>query len=647
MNRVLHDIPLTEALSVVRATLAQAHLAQPFGSETIPLDELASGRSLAEAVWARISSPSYTASAAEGFAVNAAKTVGATPEHPVVLKDPGQTIYVRCGDPLSRNTDAVVPLEQVEECDLPAGRGIRLRAPTVTGRNVNRLGDDMIASQLVLTAGRLLSAVDLGAIAAAGIRQIKVTRKIRVGIIPTGDELIKAGKTPKKGQTIELNSIVLASQIQTWGGEPTRLPIVADDEKAITRTIQKACKDMDLILVIAGSADGKGDQTARVLSQLGRLVFDHVAVRPGHELLFAMLSKPNGDQVPVFGMPGFPVSAALMMEVFIRPMMEVWTGSITDPAPEQTALLTRTITSPRHEDEFMRVSLARVNNQLLAIPLSRGEGQIYTLAQSDGMVRVPRGTSALKQGETVQVRTFCREEEIERTILMVGAYDASLDYLCEFLSRQRMRFVPINTGSIAGLKALQRNHAHLSGSNLVDPANKGITIDQIRDHLPGMRITAFHWVQRTQGLILAKGNPKGIRSITDLNRQDVSFLNREPGSGTRLLLDQYLRKVGLAESAIPGYATVENTHLAIAASVLSGKSDAGLGIEPAARALGLDFIPLFEEEFQLIVPEDILAGGWVDPILNLAQKTPFRKVINRLPGYRSPKIGEVAWQISS
>src|SRR5215213_6863791 len=341
MSVYLHDIPLSEAQARLKQALQDANLWRVLGSETIPLDEEALGRVTAEPIWAKLSSPHYHASAMDGFAVRAISTNGALPSKPITLEIGPEAKYVDTGDPLPDWANAVIPIENVESLDelgnitkeIRDPDSIRIRASVAPWSHVRPLGEDIVATQLVLPAGHILNPVDLGAIAASGHREITVACKPRVAILPTGTELVPIGSSLKAGDILEYNSLVLAAQIKAMGGKPTRFPITKDDFELICERVREAAQTHDLVLLNAGSSAGAEDFSAKVVEELGQLLVHGVAVRPGHPVIFGMLNRQSENLIPdtshvtpIIGVPGYPVSAALTIDIFVEPLIAKWLG---------------------------------------------------------------------------------------------------------------------------------------------------------------------------------------------------------------------------------------------------------------------------------------------------------------------------------
>ena len=659
MSVYLHDIPLAQAQARFQQALEEAGLWRILGEETLPLDENLLGRVLAEPVWAKVSSPHYHASAMDGFAVRARDTDGAGPSDPITFQIGPSARYLDTGDALPPEFDSVIPIENVESLD-DAGRltefirkpaFIRIRAAVAPWSHVRPLGEDIVATQLVLPAGHALRPADLGALAASGHTEVKVARRPRVAILPTGSELVPLGTELKAGDILEYKSLVLAAQVKAMGAAPTRYPVTADNFDLICERVQEAARGHDMILLNAGSSAGAEDFSARVVEKLGALLVHGVAVRPGHPVILGTVqrpldsgstdSRPSTPHIPIIGVPGYPVSAALTVDIFAEPILARWQGRRPLALPEQQAILTRKIVSPPGDDDYVRVAVGRVGEKLLAAPLSRGAGVITSLVRADGLVVLPRGEQGAEAGQSVSVRLYRSPSELDRTIFCIGSHDVILDLLAQYLSDHDRRFVSANVGSQGGLVALRRGEAHLAGSHLLDPETGEYNLAYLKQYLPGVPVKLMTLVGREQGLLVRRGNPKGLKSLGDLIRPRVQFVNRQRGAGTRVLLDYSLNRLGIAAENILGYNQEEYTHLGVAAAVASGRADCGLGIPAAAQALDLDFVPLFSERYDLVIPKEYADSPLLAPLFGVLTDDGFRRAVSSLPGYDVTAMGNV------
>lgn len=650
-NVYLQDIPLDEAWRRLTEALKAIGRWQPLEGEAVPVAQ-ALGRVTAQPIWAKVSSPAYHASAMDGYAVRAEDTASANDTHPLQLKLGMQAQYVDTGDPLPGWADAVIMIEHVQ----PIGDdAIEIRAPIAPWTAVRPLGEDMVATELVLPANHVLRPVDLGALAGSGHAVVNVRRQPRVAVIPTGTELITVEQAAqsgvKPGDIIEYNSIVLAAQVEQWGGAATRYPIVIDDFEQIKATVQDAASKHDLILINAGSSAGSEDFTARVVQELGTLLVHGIAVRPGHPVILGTITTQD-TAVPIVGVPGYPVSAALTGEIFVEPLIARWLGVPGRQKPMLSGTITRKLLSPMGEDEWVRVTAGRVGERIVAAPLSRGAGVITSLVRADGIVRIPRFSEGVNTGEEVTIELYTDPAEIDRTIVHIGSHDLTLDLLAQHLAEMtgeaslpdrstQRRFVSAHAGSLGGLIALRRGEAHLAGSHLLDPETGEYNFAYIERYLPNVPVVVVTLLRREQGLIVAPGNPKNITSLSDLARPEVRFVNRQRGAGTRVLLDYRLSQLGLAPEAVNGYAREEYTHLAVAAAVQSGAADCGLGVRAAARALNLDFVSVEWERYDFIIPQQFYESELLRPLLTLIRGEAFRQAVGALEGYDASGMGEV------
>jgi putative molybdopterin biosynthesis protein len=633
----LEDLALDEAWLRFETALTRAGGVDPPPAERVPLSE-ALGRITAEPVWAHLSSPHYHAAAMDGVAVRAADTAGATETTPRRLKIGEQAIWVDTGDPLPSGTDAVIMAEHVHTV---VEEIIEIMAAAAPWQHVRPLGEDIVATELVLPENHRLRPVDLGALAAAGHTSVSVRRRPRVAIIPTGTELVTYEDVErlKPGDIIEFNSLMLAGQVSEWGGIAERRPPVPDRRELLRAAVETALAEHDIVVVNAGSSAGSEDYTAAVLGELGEVVVHGVAIRPGHPVVLAVARGK-----PVLGLPGYPVSTVLTAEIFLRPLVYRLQGRIALRRPTMTATISRKLLSPIGEDEFVRVTLGQVDDRVIATPLTRGAGVVMSLVRADGLVQIPRFSEGVHAGAEVTVELLRDPAEVANTIVVTGSHDLALDLLASHLRgfAPDIRLTSANVGSLGGLLALKRRDAHMAGSHLLDEETGEYNWPFVERLLPGEDILLVNLAYRDQGMIVLPGNPQELRSLDDLTRPDVRFVNRQKGSGTRVLLDYHLKQRGIQPERIVGYEREEYTHMAVAADVLSGTATVGLGILAAARALGLEFIPLFKERYDLVVPRRHWESALFEPLRQTLASPAYREAVVDLGGYDVTNMGSLA-----
>jgi molybdopterin molybdotransferase/putative molybdopterin biosynthesis protein len=596
------------------------------------------GRFTASPVIAALSAPHYHGAAMDGIAVRAEDTFGATEFAPRALKlgtGDGRFAYVDTGSALPSWANAVVMIERVFRLD---NRHVEVRQAAVPWQHVRLVGEDVVATEPVLSRGHRIRPADLGALLAAGVERVAVAVRPRVAILPTGSELIEPGAGAAPGRVIEFNSRMLAAYVLEWGGDPRRLPPVPDDLERLRSAIARAIAEHDVVLVIAGSSAGEHDFTAEAVGAVGEVIAHGVDVMPGKPAILAVAAAK-----PVIGVPGYPVSAVVIAHEFVRRVLARALGVAPAEPDRALATLPRKIPSRLGLEEIVRVTVGRVGGRLVANPLGRGAGVITTMVKADGILRIPPNVEGLNAGEEVEIELLRRHEEIERTILASGSHDLSLAILEDCLKRREpgARISATNVGSIAGLAALGRGEAHVAGCHLLDPLSGEYNLADVRRLLADRRVRVVNLVRRRQGLIVARGNPKHIERLEDLTRPDVQFVNRQPGAGTRVLLDLRLAELGMRAPQIRGYEREEFTHMAVAVAVRSGIADAGLGIHQAAAALALDFVPIDVEDYDLVLLEEFAASDLGALLLEVIGSADFARAVAALAGYDTSRSGSV------
>jgi putative molybdopterin biosynthesis protein len=501
-----------------------------------------------------------------------------------------------------------------------------------------------------------------------------VRRAPVVAVIPTGDEIRPIGAALKPGELPDTNSLMLAAQAADAGCEVVRHEVVPDDPERIVATVREAAAEADLVIVIAGSSAGRDDYTAEVVAEAGTLAVHGVAVRPGHPVVLGVVAGEEGDSgaasavagpaaasavagpaaasadaapaagpaTPVLGAPGYPVSAALTFDIFAAPLLARLEGAPPPDWPRARARLARKLASNMGSDDWVRVRLGRVNDSLVATPLPRGAGVLTSLVRADGLLVVPAPLEGHHAGEEVEVRLLRGVGEIERTIVATGSHDLVLDLAASALRAgdPGIALASSNVGSLAGLAALRDGLCHVAGSHLLDPDTGEYTLPWIERLMPDRDLAVVRLTHREQGLIVAPGNPLGLKGIRDLTRPDLRYVNRQRGAGTRVLLDHLLTAEGIRPEQVGGYAREEHTHLAVAAAVAAGRADCGLGVLAAARAFGLDFVPVTKEPYDLVLERASLDAELLAPLWELLASDEFRAQVDALGGYDTTAMGQ-------
>ena len=391
-----------------------------------------------------------------------------------------------------------------------------------------------------------------------------------------------------------------------------------------------------MVVFGAGSSAGSKDFTREVFERVGRVLCHGIATMPGKP---TVLGEARGKLL--VGAPGYPVSSVVCFEDVLAPVV-AWLSR--RPAPERqriTARLSRKTPSKIGMEEIVRLAVGRVGGDFVAVPLARGAGMITSLTKAQAVLRIPPESEGLAQDARVEVELLAPAETLADVLVHVGSHDNTLDLIANELMglAHPVQLVSSHVGSEGGLAALKSGSAHFAGSHIFDPATSDFNFPSLARYIPDLPVLVVNLAIRHQGLIVAKGNPKGIRGVADLAREDVLFINRQRGAGTRILLDHHLNVAGIPAGKVRGYEREEATHMAVAVNVLTGAADCGLGIFSAAKALGLDFAPLAHERYDLIIPKAFAADPKIEALLALVRSPGFKAQIEALGGYETPLTG--------
>ena len=603
--------------------------------------EDALGRVTAEPVFARLSAPSYHAAAMDGIAVRAEGTYGTTEKVPRILKIGRDAIWINTGQVLPGEYNAVIMVEKLHQID---EANLEIRSTAYPWQNIRKVGEDIVATQLLIPQNHVIRPYDMGALITAGVSRISVRKMPVVTIIPTGTELVSHRNISgleylKEGQIIESNSVTLSGLVKDSHGIPLVKEVIPDYEYSIRDALLKAVEsDTDVVIINAGSSAGSKDYTAGIIAELGKVLVHGVAMMPGKPTILGEINDK-----PVIGNPGYTVSAVLSFEQFVKPLLY----SLQDLRLKEKKTISvrpsRNIPSKLGTEEFLRVNIGNVNGRAVATPLPRAAGSVTTLTRAEGIVRIPALSEGITQEEDVAAELLVDEEELKNTLVIIGSHDITLDVIADEIRKggKDIRVSSGNVGSLGGLMAIKKGVSHLGGAHLLDTETGEYNISYIEKYLKGTRVSVFHLVLREQGLIVQKDNPKGIKGLNDLIMEDVTFVNRQAGSGTRILFDYKLKESRLKPSQIKGYDHEEYTHMAVAVDVLSGAADCGMGIYAAAKALDLDFIAMVREQYDLIIPSSHLENKNIIELISTIRSDGFRERVKALGGYDPGKSGEL------
>lgn len=609
------------------------------GIETIDV-VTSKGRVLAEPAVAAVSAPNFHAAAMDGIAVDAAHTFGASEDAPVKLVVGETAFWVNTGHPLPEHTNAVIMIEHLNVLD---DQNIDIEAPVFPWQNVRKMGEDIVATELLFPRKHRVNAYSLGALLSGGVFRVDVYKRPKVLIIPTGSELRQwhdiQPSSLKPGDVIESNSSVLGGLCEDHCADYEIHAMLKDNLENIKNNVKEAVtQGYDMVCIIGGSSAGSEDFAKPVITSLGEIYVHGVTMMPGKPVMFGRIFD-----TPVFGIPGYPVSAIVAFELFAGPLllhMQRLPQKIVEKADVMPA---RKMASKLGQEEFVRVKIGSVDGRLVSSQLPRGSGSITTLTEADGVIRIPRHIEGLPADEPVEASLLRPLSAIENTIVITGSHDNTIDLLADEIKRTNgnVGISSSHVGSMGGLMAVKNKACHVAGVHLLNPDDGSYNISYIKKYLKDENIWLVNLVMRDQGLIIPKGNPEQIQSIEDIRNRNLRFINRQAGSGTRILFDYKLRETGISPEDINGYDDDEYTHMSVAAAVLSGRASAGLGIQAAANALGLDFIAVVTEQYDLVIPDRFYDTDKIQVLLQTIRTQSFQERVSLLGGYSTRRTGEV------
>jgi len=595
---------------------------KPLGFEEIPLFD-AFGRVLAEDVYSEVDVPPFDRAAMDGYAVKAADTFGAREDKPVKLKiigkvkvgfkpeihvNRGEAAEIGTGAPMPSGANAVVMVEYTEE----ENGYVKIFKPVVPGENIQPAGSDIMVGELVLREGQLLTSREIGVLAAIGKISVKVYRKPKVAVISTGDEIVKSGEKLPYGKIYDINGHSIFSAVKECGGEPIFIGIARDDVREIIDMIREGFEKADIVITSGSTSAGVKDVLYQIVDQLGEpgVIVHGIKIKPGKPTVIAVV-----DNKPLFGLPGYPTSALTIFRLIVAPVIRKMAG-LPPVVQEDTvsAILKTRIYAPPGRKYLVSVSLAKdKDGNLVAVPTPGGSGTITNLANADGYFEIPEDVEFVDEGERVQVKLFSKDIKLP-DLVFIGSHCLGVDLIYKLMRKHwpniNMRI--LNVGSTGGFMAIKRGEADIAGVHLLDEKTGTYNVPFIEKFGLKNKAVLVRGYIREQGFIVAKGNPKDFQGFPDLLREDIRFINRNKGSGTRTLIDIELKKLARKLnlpfeeliSKIKGYDVEAKTHSAVASAVLHGKADVGLGIRTVAEMFNLEFIPVAEENYDFLISID-------------------------------------------
>jgi putative molybdopterin biosynthesis protein len=587
-------------------------------------------------VLSRRNLPQYPASAVDGFALKASDTANASPRTPARIPE-GSYGWVNTGGGVDRAFDSVV---MVEDTSMD-GSALLVAKMTTKGENIRPEGEDVTKGQVIARRGDPLDAFLIPLLIASGYSTASVPRLPRTIFIPTGDEIIPAaewvrGDGGEWGRVPETNSYMLKKLFQDWGFPLEIHGLVRDDEGLIREAALKSLEVYDLVIIGAGTAKGKRDHSAEVIEKLSDPLFRGVRMKPGRPVIAGV----RGNK-PLVALPGFPMSALVTCWSIINPLLKRLYGETSAPAPEEAVGSAETLNTKfllHHSSqpgvlEWLRIKCGEIDGTIYSWPLPAGASSTFSIADADGFAILAPSTLEVPKGSDIRI-LLRKKVDLKKRIVYQGSNDPAIERIVSYVRKRGGDLAIRSVGSLGGLSALARGEGHVASCHLLDP-EKGVYNDSYIERLDETRSwRRIKLFKRQQGFLVRKGNPAGIHSVKDLAVTGAFFVNRQPGAGTRVLFDHLLKEAGIDPGLINGYDNIAITHYEAAARIPGGSAVATLGVKAAAEAFGTDFIPVTEEDFELVIPERFIDHPGILILLEALSDERWRSEVDSLGGYR-------------
>ena len=626
-NLYLHTISVEEAYNKYFDALKEKNILSNQVEEVKTVDAL--NRITSEAIYARCNSPLFNAASMDGICVDSKITKNASEENPIILKLGVDYKIVDTGDAIKPPFDAVIMAEDVIEIDEET---VKIVSPISGWENIRPIGEDIVIGEMILESNHEIKPIDIGALIAGGISKIKCHKKMTVGIIPTGDEIVNMKDEPKEGDIIDSNSYIIKALVEASYGIGNRYDIVKDDYEKIKSKLKESIKNNDVTIINAGSSAGTEDYTVHILREIGEVIVHGVSMKPGKPVILSIV-----DGKPVIGLPGYPMSAYLAFDLFVKPILT----RKKEVNEEIDAVSSKRLISSLKHREFVRVKVGKIDDKYVAAPLNRGAASQMSMVKADGIMIIPQNSEGVEAGELCKVKLLKNKSAIDNTLISIGSHDILMDIVSDIIARNSdsVTLSSTHVGSMGGLLALKRNETIIAPTHLLDENTGVYNISILKELFGEGKVSLIKGFNRIQGLMVKKGNPLNIKGIEDLTK--CRFVNRQRGAGTRVLLDYKLKKLGIDQSLIDGYDKELSTHMAVAASVKSPYSDCGMGVKSAADSMGLDFIEVGVEEYDFAIYTKNLEDKKVQYFLETIKSQELHDKLVELGGYGFEHVGQI------
>ncbi len=626
-------VDFEKAEKILDDKLKQLNIILRLKKETVKTEN-SIGRITATPIYAKKSVPSFSSSAMDGIAVRAEDTKFVSPKNPKKLYKDKDFQYINTGFPIPSGFNAVIKIEDV---NIISEDVVEIEKSVPFFNNVRQIGEDVQEGEMILPSYFKITPECSALLYSSGIYELEVLKKPKAALLPTGSEIVKRGEKLKKGTVYETNSIFIEHHLKEMGFNVHTFEPEPDIISDLENLTKRLVKEYDLLFILSGTSSGEKDYSPAIIEKLGKIHFHGVNYIPGKPFCFGEIEKK-----PVFCIPGFPGAAAGVVRDFIKKASFHFT--LYDDTKESIkAYSAFNIPLKLGMKEFLKVKVGKVKGEYTFYPLKRGSSVLKPFIEKDGLLISSPSEEGVNENEVKNIMIFKRKELIEKNIVFIGSNDFLIYELRNFLRKKdyELDLTIIHTGSLGGIFALKKEKTNLTGIHLFDPEEEMYNLTYIKKHLKGKKIVLMNLSYRSQGILVKKGNPKNIKSLKDLTRSDVTFINRQLGSGTRILLDYLLKKEEINKEEINGYEREVFTHLEAGISVNEGEADCAVGIYPVSKILDLEFIEIGKEKYDLIFEYNFFNSNGFNLLNEIINSKAFEKKANELGGYDLKDKGKI------
>ncbi len=630
-NTYLNCITLEDALSMSLTESKKLNI----GNEEVlhTIDNNIIDKVLSKSIYSKNSQPFYNQSAMDGIAVIVENIDDVYEDNPQVLEINKDYVYVDTGDHIYNPYNAVIMIEDIVELD---DNRVKINSKPTMWQHVRNVGEDFAFKELLFTKGHIIRDIDIPLLIGAGYSDVHVYKPLSSNIIPTGDEIVSNHSDLMVNKILDTNSHMFSAMLKEYS-DTTIHGVVKDDLETLKTTVLASTKEHDITVIGAGSSAGRDDYSYTAIKELGRVLFHGVAIKPGKPVCIGIVNKKL-----VICIPGYPVSAYFVIKKLLIPLIKSITHRPSDLTNTIKATLTSTIYSSLQYEEFVRVKLGKINNKIVATPLKRGAGILSSISQADGILTIPKSLEGYNSSSIVDVELL-NNSNLNNSLVAIGSHDVTVDIIKEQLQLNNITLSSTHLGSMGGIFSLLKEECHIAPIHLLDEQTGEYNVSFINKYFKDKEMVLIKGIKRKQGLIHKKDTKFSINTIKDIASNDLLFINRQRGSGTRILLDYLLSTESIDKEAIKGYNIEMNTHSMLANSIANGYGDVALSIQSVANAYDLEFKFIANEDYDFLIYKDSLQLDIIKSFIKVLKSETFKNKVLEYGGYEVDNIGELVY----